>query len=517
MRVVSRAVRSKTRPTEETRAYLQTRLALFAKVMFWSFVTLLVFISGMYWQYPHIVPARNNEVIAGAAVGLTGMAALWRLVLVRMRLSIEALYRLDLFFSMGIGTTFAFAAALAPELRAAGYASLIYAIFTVFMRAIVVPSRGARTAVAAALVFLPSLPASIYLAVTSTTELPGPAFVLGMVLFASVAVALAHTGSRTIYSLSQKVSEARQLGEYMLDDVIGEGGMGRVYRARHRFLRRPTAVKRLLPDLVGAGNMDRFEREVQHMAQLTHPNSVAVYDYGRSHDGVVYYAMEYLNGLDLGQLVKQYGPQPPGRVVPILIQVCGALQEAHDLGMIHRDIKPANIILCERGGVPDVAKVLDYGLVKEITHDTSQSTQVVMGTPGYVAPEVVTDAKLGPAVDIYAVGAVAYALLTGRRVFEGTTAISIMMQHVTSAVTPPSERSPHPISPALDAIVLRCLDKEPEGRFPSARDLAEALEALPAGDDWSRAAATAWWKRWKPAATVSTETATMTIDLADRA
>jgi serine/threonine-protein kinase len=281
-------------------------------------------------------------------------------------------------------------------------------------------------------------------------------------------------------------------------------------------------VKLLLPDKVGAENLDRFEREVQHMSQLTHPNTVAVFDYGRSPDGVLYYAMEYLAGVDLENLVRLHGPQPSSRVIDILVQVCGALQEAHDAGIIHRDIKPANIILCERGGVPDVAKVVDFGLVKEITRDTSASAQIILGTPAYVAPEAVTDpARIGPAADLYALGCVGYFLLTGHRVFEGKTAVDLCIQHVTAAPRRPTEAAPIKLPPELEDLVMRCLAKDPAARSASASALADALAAIPRIPDWSLAEARRWWRelRERPEAppSAAAPTMTITVNLGDRA
>ena len=338
-----------------------------------------------------------------------------------------------------------------------------------------------------------------------------------------VAVLLAAAGSRIIYGLRRQVSAAEQLGQYTLDRKIGEGGMGAVYLAHHVLLRRPTAIKLLLPDRNRADSLERFEREVQLMSQLTHPNTVAVFDYGRSFDGVFYYAMEYLGGgVDLEHLVERYGPQPAGRVAGILIQVCGALQEAHDRGLIHRDIKPANILLCERGAMPDVAKVVDFGLVKEFTTETGASTQVILGTPAYIAPEAVTDPNsIGPAVDLYALGAVGYFLLTGRRMFEGKTAVDVCIQHVTTIPRRPSEVAAIHVPPELEAVIMRCVAKQPGDRHASAAALAVALAECPRGTDWNEEEARAWWRAFAiqeaaTASTSSTPTRTMAIDLAGR-
>ncbi len=484
---------------EEARAYLQTRVAVLFQLMFWSLAALIAFLWVLYGVYPEIAPAQRDVVYAGAAVGLSAMAFIWRGLLVRRPLSIVALYRLDLVYSIGIGTAFGAAAYLQKDLRASGYLSLVYSTFTVFARALIVPSSAPRTAVTSAVTYAPMAIAALIIAATWQEDMPARAYFLGFLVLSAVPVVLSTAGSHIIYGLRLQVDAAQQLGQYTIDRKIGEGGMGAVYLAHHILLRRPTAVKLLLPDRVGADNLARFEREVHHMSQLTHPNTVAVYDYGRSPDGVFYYAMEYLGGgIDLEKLVHADGPQPGARIAHVLSQVCGALAEAHANNIIHRDIKPANIILCERGGVADVAKVVDYGLVKEVAPDTGHSTGVILGTPAYVAPEAVTDpGSIGPAADLYAVGAVGYFLLTGKRVFDGKTPVEICIQHVTARPRRPSEISATYVSPELEAVIMKCLEKRPADRFASALELGKALRALSASAEWSEPDAEAWWKAYR--------------------
>lgn len=506
---------------EEARAYLQKRLALFSKSVFWAFTALLLFLFVLYLAYPRIQP-RYQAIVYGVGVfALAILAFLWRALLVRKPLSVEALYWLDVIITIGSGFCFATIATLAYDLQASSYTCLLFVSFTIFTRALLVPSSTRRTAITSALGFIPIVAGSVIVAYLGDFEIPPPAFVAGNILYNGVAVALATVGAHIIYGLRSKLSEAMQLGQYTLGRKLGAGGMGAVYEAHHALLRRPTAVKLMQPNL-GADALDRFEREVQAMSQLTHPNTVAVFDYGRNPDGALYYAMEYLGGTDLENLVRFDGPQPANRVVDILVQVCGALQEAHERNLIHRDIKPPNILLTERGGVPDVAKVVDYGLVKELTRDTTQSTQVILGTPHYIAPEIVTDPDaLSPSVDLYALGAVGYFLLTGKRVFDAKTAVEILVLHRTAAPKRPSEVAVLRIPPVLEDIIMKCLAKEPAARYPSARALAEALEQVPRIGDWDREKARAWWREFhireqKLATTSDAVTRTITIDLQHR-
>ena len=480
---------------EESRAYLQERLEVLSKLLFWSFIVLLSFTSLMYFAYPQIEPPNEDTISYFSVVGLVMLAVTWRVFLVRRVLSLEQLNAIDLFYSICTGFAFGASAWFAKELRPSAYGCLLYASFMVLIRAIVIPSTGPRTAVTGVLTFLPMT--IVAFSLRQGQELPAWAFVTADLVISTIIILLATIGSRIIYGLRRQVSAAMQLGQYTLDRKIGEGGMGEVYRARHALLRRPTAIKLLIPDRLGMGTIERFEREVQHMSRLTHPNTVAVFDYGRNPEGVFYYAMEYLDGIDLEDLVEKYGPQPADRVISIMVQVCGALHEAHHNGIIHRDIKPANIILCERGAVPDVAKVVDYGLVKEITADTGESSRVILGTPAYIAPEAVTDPDhVGPASDLYALGAVGYYLLTGKPVFEGKTSVDVCVQHVTVMPIPPSQAAGIAVPAGLEQLILRCLEKSPHAR-PGAAALAKLLRALPAQTDWNEDEALAWWVEFR--------------------
>jgi len=314
---------------------------------------------------------------------------------------------------------------------------------------------------------------------------------------ALVAVAEALFYSHILNISRWELYRARKFGQYRLQERLGAGGMGEVYRAEHELLKRSCAIKLIRPGIdADPDAIARFEQEVRATAQLSHWNTVEIYDYGRTDDGAFYYVMELLRGLNLDELVRRSGPLPPGRVVYLLSQVCAALREAHTRGLIHRDIKPANIFAASRGGVHDVAKLLDFGLVHRTTDNAENGTaekNVISGSPAYMAPEQAipggpTDARC----DLYALGGVAYFLLTGRSPFDGTTIYDQLAAHRHQPVVPPSKRV-EGVPRDLEAVVLRCLAKAPDDRYPSADALQKALLACGCVSEWNAEKAAQWW------------------------
>jgi serine/threonine-protein kinase len=307
---------------------------------------------------------------------------------------------------------------------------------------------------------------------------------------------LATSTSKVIYGLRQEVHDARQLGQYTLGERLGEGGMGIVHRAHHAILRRPTAIK-LLSGYVDEISLSRFEREARAAASLTHPNTITIFDYGRTPEGTFYYAMELLDGVALDQLVAIHGAQPPERVLHILDQIVAALSEAHGVGLIHRDIKPANVMLSTRGGVPDVTKVLDFGLVKivEATNGPDRShPEAIMGTPLYMSPEAIrTPAAVDARSDIYAVGALGYYLLTGQHVFDGEVVADILSHHLRTIPERPSKRLGRTLPTEVEEVVLACLAKDPKERPQTAIELRQQLRRSPMFGTWTEERALAWW------------------------
>ena len=328
-----------------------------------------------------------------------------------------------------------------------------------------------------------------------------------------------------VYDLGRKVGQARLMGSYVLKDRIGLGGMGEVWRAEHRLLMRPAAVKLIRPELVLAAGEDldaataRFEREARATAALKSPHTVELYDYGRSEDGTFFYVMELLEGLTFRELVERYGAQPPGRVIHLLGQACASLQEAHDRGLIHRDVKAANLLTCVLGTSPDFVKVLDFGLVKSRAggaspassrgsisisglHDAPSDATVagtIRGTPETMAPETVRGDTIDHRADIYALGCVGYWLLTGHKVFEGPT-MATLFQHRSAPPMAPSERLGRPLPGDLEAVILSCLSKIPCDRPQSARALADALHACADANAWTAGDAERWWRHNEPPA-----------------
>ena len=292
--------------------------------------------------------------------------------------------------------------------------------------------------------------------------------------------------------------KAKRLGQYTLEAKIGEGAMGVVYRGRHAMLRRPTAIKLLAADKTSGTSLARFDREVRLTSQLTHPNTIAIYDFGHTPDGLFYYAMELVEGTNLDALVESTGPLSEGRVIHLLSQMCGSLAEAHSLGLIHRDVKPANIMICRRGGVYDVVKLLDFGLAKAIDAGRQAgltSAGTITGTPLYLAPEAIIDQNSVDArSDLYSLGAVGYFLLTGTTPFSGTSLIDICRKQVDARPEPPSQRLRRRVDPDLQALILRCLAKQPSDRFARAELLSEALHRCVSAGTWTQSAARDWWQ-----------------------
>ncbi|MCA9119985.1 MAG: serine/threonine protein kinase [Planctomycetaceae bacterium] len=300
----------------------------------------------------------------------------------------------------------------------------------------------------------------------------------------------------SILKLRGELGEHRQLGQYTLEQQIGEGGMGVVYKARHEFLKRPTAIKLLKPEIVDKQSIARFEREASLASQLTHPNTIDIYDYGVTPEGIFFFVMEYIEGLSLAELVQRYGPLSAARAVYLLLQITDSLSEAHAKGMIHRDLKPQNIMICHRGGKADVIKVLDFGLVKHTqSNESSQLTAPAMlaGTPLYIAPERLRDpTNATPQTDIYSLGAVMYFLLTGVDVFQGGSVADILYQVMNEE--PPHATLLNPDVPSdLDLLVSDCLAKNPSRRPDSAADLLRRLEAIKIRDPWTPILAQNWW------------------------
>lgn len=380
----------------------------------------------------------------------------------------------------------------------------------VVVHPIVVPHTRART-LAAAMIAASMDPLGLAIAGARGVPLPPTGVMVWAVLPNYICAAVAVIASHVITRLGRAVRTARELGSYRLGELLGRGGMGEVYLARHRFLARPAAIKLIRPDPALARSareaellMRRFRREAEAAASLHSPHTIALYDFGVTDDGTLYYVMELLDGLDLERLVERFGPQPAPRVVHLLTQACHSLAEAHAVGLIHRDVKPANLVACRVGLEHDFIKVLDFGLVKLVRPHAPQESLATApgeaaGTPAYMAPEVATgDRELDHRSDIYSLGCVAYWLLTGQTVFTGDNPVKMMLDHVRKAPEPPSAQSELPIPPDLDRLVLDCLAKRRDGRPRDAGELARRLATCDVGDPWSADRARAWWEAHAP-------------------
>ena len=396
------------------------------------------------------------------------------------------------------------------RLNSNGWMGLSWVAVWTTMFTVLIPTRPQKAALAT-LASVSAVPVVIGVMVVSgrTIFRPDPfMFFIGIVLPYLLVTIMAYVGARVVYTLGKAVTEARELGSYQLVERLGKGGMGEVWRARHRLLARPAAIKLIRTSEAGGRPSDeaisRFEREAHVTASLSSPHTVQLFDFGVADDGTFYFVMELLDGLDLETLVRRHGALPAERVIYLLRQVCQSLAEAELYSLVHRDIKPANLFACRYGGEYDFVKVLDFGIAKvkhgametgalELTRDN-----VVRGTPTYIAPEQALGAELDSRADIYSVGCVAYFLLTGEPVFTAETPLAMAVHHVQTMPVPPSSRSEVPIPPALDGLIMECLAKDPADRPQSARQLSLRLAEIVSPDPWTDERARAWWDQHLP-------------------
>lgn len=368
------------------------------------------------------------------------------------------------------------------------------------------PRRMFLAALAAALMD----PLAFGLAAFAGVDTPPPIVVVVMT-WPNVACAfVAMVPSRLLQRIGRRLHEAQELGSYQLVELLGTGGMGEVWRARHRLLARDAAIKLVRPELLGAHTaadartvLRRFEREAQATAMLSSPHTIQVFDFGATQDGAFYYVMELLAGRDLESLVREFGPMPASRVIYLLRQVAHSLADAHARGFVHRDIKPANVYVCRMGLEYDFAKVLDFGLVK-VKHSRAGDTLTTIdhtttGTPAYMAPETILgDTEVDRRADVYALGCVAYYLLTGQLVFEAETSMKMLLHHLNTPPAPPSQRTELPIPRELDDLVLACLEKDPNRRPQNAGELFRMAYNCRTCEGWTQETAESWWRMHLP-------------------
>ncbi|MEX0676086.1 MAG: serine/threonine-protein kinase [Pirellulales bacterium] len=492
--------------SREVQSLLRQRLRLFSAI---SCVAFLLYVPVLWTLFTASWGTTLYlAVVAEAAFIAVLMSSHWSFSLRTLRW-IEACLFLGLllyfgyqqvqFFQVGFFSSLALDSWIGPAI-AARTMSWPWAV-TIISYGILIPNTARRCIVAVGAMAAGFLAITLGLAL-ATTSAPASAiasYVLCSITDMAFTAAIAVFGAYRIATLQQAASEMRKLGPYRLIKRLGAGGMGEVYLAEHALLRRPCALKLIRPDKGGDSHfLSRFEREVQTMATLTHPNTVQIYDYGLAADGTFYYAMEYLPGLSLQELVSRHGPLPPERAVYLLRQVCGALREAHAVGLVHRDIKPANILACQTGEMYDVAKLLDFGLVRVhgLSKDGNTLTGIgtIAGTPAFMSPELAAGAnEVDERSDIYSLGAVAYFLLTGRPPFVHATSVETMAAHLSEAVVPP-RRLHAEIPTDLEEVVMRCLEKEPGKRFQEIVVVEEAFASCACSRGWSWEQAADWWR-----------------------
>ncbi len=445
------------------------------------------------WPWP------GNPVAAAVVLVSLGVFVATRRGLVRSTRALDLGLCYEVFIALAIGIVNQWT----PNIDAVSWISVLVVTYPA-----IVPSTPGKTLVAA-LAAAAMDPVGLLLTRARGEPLPETSVLVGAYLPNYICALLAVLPSRIITRLGHQVSRARRLGSYQLGELLGRGGMGEVYRASHRMLARPAAIKLIRPEVLGAGSPEaaealatRFRREANAAALLRSPHTIDLYDFGVADDGTMFYVMELLDGLDLETLVQRFGPVPAARAVHFLRQACRSLHEAHAQGLVHRDIKPSNLQACRLGLEVDFIKVLDFGLVRQenAPADAQLSAPgIAAGTPAFLAPEVALGAPAGRPADLYGLGCVAYWLLTGRLVFTGATPAEIAIRHVQDIPDPPSRHAELEVSPELDAVVLACLAKRVEDRPTDAADLDTRLAACPVGAAWTEERAHRWWDLHLPA------------------
>ncbi|MBX3435386.1 MAG: serine/threonine protein kinase [Pirellulales bacterium] len=496
--------------SSETRTLLRRRLRIVACLLLGGFATFLVWSLFAYPLAEHVSDKRLTIFVAHIAVtGILALAA--RKLCAKCDLSMTAL-RVAEAIVFGVPAAFFIVLnyqklSLCSSLTD-GHSHIPNVVgawtLLIFCYALLVPNRWRR----AAIVLGAMGAAPIIVMAVAYFRLPQFAELVTLpefrgsftehFLMMALSVVVGVVGVHSINSLRREAFVAKQLGQYRLKRMLGSGGMGEVYLAEHQMMKRPCAIKIIRPEKAGDPKvLARFEREVRATAKLSHWNSIDIYDYGRTEDGTFYYVMEFLPGHNIGELVNAHGPLPAARIIHLMRQVCDALAEAHEQGLIHRDIKPANIYCAYRGGLFDVAKLLDFGLAKPIADTTDSGlTQegAITGSPLYMSPEQATGGDaIDARSDVYSLGAVMYFMATGRPPFAHASAIKVLVAHAAEDPEPPRMLRPE-LPPALEEAILRCLEKRPDDRFQSAGELREALEAIETDETWSSQIACQWWR-----------------------
>ncbi len=481
--------------------------SIFQKRLRLYFVVLLSIAGGL-----HLVALVADMVLRerGVSAALTSVDSLMRSALVvgfgsgfvalrKTTLPRPTLLALDLLAALLVAAvtvmmTWLRPGELRPELSAVFSGTIV-----LVTRAALVPSTPLRTILTGSVVLLPAVVAGPY-AYSATQSFEGMPFrsiaAVTAACWAIAALAATAVTSHVIYGLQRSVGRALKLGQYELGKKLGEGGMGEVYEARHATLGRQSAIKLIRPSQLDAASATRFRREVELTAELRHPNTITLYDYGQTADGIFFYAMELVDGVTLADLVTHDGSLPPGRTAYLLRQVVSSLADAHDRGLVHRDIKATNVMVQVCPGYADLVKVLDFGLAKRVDASDPQCSGRValVGTPAYMAPESL-DGTGGPSADIYAVGVLAYFLLTGSHPFVEKSIAATISAHLHDTPVPPSLRCPYQLPSELEEVILRCLAKDPAKRYANAAALLPALDECLRAVPWSQERSEEWWIR----------------------